>query len=125
MSNLSRSFSKHLSSVMTGFGGLAKIDVIQTQETLSLDRGEEVGKETCVLTFLRIIWPLAHHRGKYRVKHGGHSPALIYLPWRATLVKNLKQHKTIIGASHSKLSINPHLFCRLIHIILTQENHAL
>jgi len=42
MSNLSRSFSKHLSSVMTGFGGLAKIDVIQTQETLSLDRGEEV-----------------------------------------------------------------------------------
>lgn len=52
---------------MTGFGGLAQIDVIQTQETLSLDKDEEVGKETCALTFLRIIWPLVHRRGKYKV----------------------------------------------------------
>lgn len=46
------------------------MDVVQThsvQETLSLDRGEEVGKETCTLTFLRIIWPLVHCRGKYMV----------------------------------------------------------
>lgn len=64
---------------MTGFRGLAKLDVIQTQETLSLDKGEEVGKETCVLTFLRIIWPLVHRRGKYKV-NALRSQSCIHLP---------------------------------------------
>lgn len=86
-----RRFREHLRFVMTGIGGLAKTNVVEThsvQETLSLDRGEEVEKETCTLTFLWYIWPLVHCRGKYTVTHWG--PALICLPWQATLVDVFK-----------------------------------
>lgn len=55
--------------VMTGFGVFANGDIKQTQqETLSLDTGEEEGKETCNLTFFwSLIWPLVQCRRKYMV----------------------------------------------------------